>query len=192
MLQLYRQHGDLKILARLYQPYMELVLAVCCKYLEHREAARDAVMEIFEELVVKLRRHEVSNFRSWLYTVARNHCLLSLRSVRGRQVEFSEQHMQSATELHPLDSVWEREQSFEQLQRCLDKLSPQHKSSIELFYLQGKCYKEISEISGLAWNQVRSYIQNARRNLKICMENARTGNGKMTAAQPVVKAKKDG
>ena len=166
----YRQSSDLTILATLYQRHIDLLYPVCLKYLEDPEAAKDAVMDIFEDLSQKLHKYEIGHFRGWLYTLAKNHCLMQLRtSSRVRTQSFDAEHMQTAEDLH-LNGVMEKEEQLGKLSRCIETLSADQKTVIELFYLQNKCYKEIETITGLEWNKVRSHIQNGRRNLKICME----------------------
>ena len=166
----YKESGDLEVLTTLYQRYMELAYAVSLKYLKDSEASKDAVMEVFEELIEKLKKHEVANFRSWLYTVVKNHCLMKLRvSSRNKSVILDENGMQFREELHQED-INEKEWQLQQMSDCIGKLADEQKIMIELFYLNQKCYKEITEITGLDWNRVRSLIQNGRRNLKICMD----------------------
>jgi len=161
----------MKHLAELYQRYMDLAYAVSLKYLKDSEAAKDAVMEVFEELIEKLRRHEVTNFKSWLYTLVKNHCLMKLRSAqRNRSVIIEENSMQLAEDVH--QEVDEKEWQLQQMSDCIGKLAEEQKVTIELFYLQQKCYKEITQITGLEWNKVRSLIQNGRRTLKICMDKS--------------------
>jgi RNA polymerase sigma factor (sigma-70 family) len=168
----FKASGDLNTLAMLYQRYMELLYGVCLKYLKQPEASRDAVMQIFEELVDKLKKHEVDNFKSWVYTLAKNHCLMQLRTPKNlKTTEFKIDVMQSEDEVH-LNGALQREENLDKLERCLQTLSAEQKITVELFYLQNKCYKEIAEITGLEWNKVRSFIQNGRRNLKICMEKS--------------------
>ena len=146
------------VLGELYQRYMDLVYGVCLKYFKEPETAKDSVMQIFEELVSKLKKHEVDNFRGWLHQVAKNHCLMQLRTPRNiKTVEFRTELMQNEETVH--------------LNGVLGTLVPAQQEAIRLFYLQGKCYNEIVEITGQEWNQVRSFIQNGRRNLKLCMEN---------------------
>jgi len=167
---LYRQSGDLKTLGELYQRYMELVYGVCLKYLKESEHAQDAVMQIFEELVSKLKKHEVENFRGWLHQVAKNHCLMQLRTPKNlKTVEISPLLMQNEEDVH-LNGVMEKEENFKKLEKCIDSLSDEQRTMIKLFYLEGKCYNEIVEITGHEWNHVRSAIQNGRRNLKLCMD----------------------
>jgi RNA polymerase sigma factor (sigma-70 family) len=167
---LYRRSADLRVLGDLYQRYMELVYGVCLKYLQDSETAKDAVMAIFEELAQKLHKHEVENFRGWLYTVAKNHCLMQLRSARRIKTnELDPDRMQITEDVH-LNGMLEKEGQLDKLSGCLETLSPEQRSTVELFYLQNKCYKEIEALTGLEWNKVRSHIQNGRRNLKICME----------------------
>ena len=170
----YKQSGDVKVLGDLFQRYMDLVYGVCLKYLKVPENAQDSVISIFEELVVKLRKHEVDNFKAWLYTLAKNHCLMRLRSEKKQPfVTFDVELMQSEENLH-LDGELEKEENFKKLDYCLGQLQPEQKAVIELFYLKGKCYNEIAETTGIEWNKVRSYIQNGRRNLKICMDSPKT------------------
>jgi RNA polymerase sigma-70 factor (ECF subfamily) len=166
----YRQSGDLKVLGELYQRYMELVYGVCLKYLKESELAQDAVMQVFEELVSKLKKHEVENFRGWLHQVAKNHCLMQLRTPKNlKTVELPALLMQNEEDVH-LNGVMEKEENFQKLEKCIASLSDEQRTMIKLFYLEGKCYNEIVEITGLEWNHVRSSIQNGRRNLKLCME----------------------
>ena len=173
----YRQSGDIGVLGELYQRYMDLVYGVCLKYLKESEAAQDAVMQIFEELVSKLKKHEVDNFSAWLHKVAKNHCLMQLRTPKNmKTVEIPLSLMQNEDDMH-LNGVMygktpaeEKEENFQKLEKCMSSLSDEQKMMIKLFYLEGKCYNEIVEITGLGWNHVRSSIQNGRRNLKLCME----------------------
>ena len=166
----YRQSEDLKVLGQLYQRYMELVYGVCLKYLKEPELAQDAVMQIFEELVSKLKKHEVENFRGWLHQVAKNYCLMQLRTPKNlKTVALPPLLMQNEEDVH-LNGVMEKEENFQKLEKCIASLSDEQRTMIKLFYLEGKCYNEIVEITGLEWNHVRSSIQNGRRNLKLCME----------------------
>jgi RNA polymerase sigma factor (sigma-70 family) len=166
----YQQTKDLAILGALYQRYMDLVFGLCLKYLGEPEMAKDAVMNIFEELAQKLLKHQVTHFKGWLYTVSRNHCLMQLRSFKGiKTSELDPDRMQMAGDLH-LNAVWEKEGQLDKLSKCMGALSPEQKEAIELFYLQNRSYKEIESMTGLDGNRVRSHIQNGRRNLKTCME----------------------
>ncbi len=175
---LYKQSGDMAVLGELYQRYMELVYGVCLKYFKEPETAKDSVMQIFEELVSKLKRHEVDNFRGWLHQVAKNHCLMQLRTPKNlKTVEFKSEFVQSEENVH-LNGVLEKEENFKKLEYCLDTLPADQREAIRLFYLDGKCYNEIAQQTGQDWNQVRSFIQNGRRNLKICMEKTEVGGPK--------------
>ena len=167
---LYRTSLNMEVLAVLFQRYMDLLYGVCLKYLKQPETAKDAVMQIFEELVAKLPKHEVDNFKSWLYTLAKNYCLMQLRTPKNlKTTEFNPDSMQLEEEMH-LNGIQLKEENLQKLERCLETLSIEQKKSVGLFYLQNKCYKEIAEETGIEWNKVRSFIQNGRRNLKICME----------------------
>jgi len=170
----YKQSGDSNLVGELYQRYMELVYGVCLKYLKNPENAQDSVISIFEELLTKLQKHEVENFKAWLYTLSKNHCLMRLRSEKRQiVVNVDVELMQSEENVH-LNGELEKEENFKKLDYCLGQLLEEQRQVIELFYLQGKCYNEIVELTGMEWNQVRSFIQNGRRNLKLCMESPNT------------------
>jgi len=178
LISLYKRTNSLKVLGQLYQRYMDLVYGVCLKYLQDSEKAKDAVMHIFEELIGKLKKHQVDNFKNWLYQVAKNHCLMQLRTPRNvRTVELPESIMQSDENVH-LDGVFDgtdKEAKLQRLEYCLTTLSEEQRKAVQLFYIEGKCYNEIVELMAEEWGQVRSYIQNGRRNLKICMEKKDAG-----------------
>lgn len=158
-------------LAQLYQRHMHLVFGVCLKYFKDQDSAKDATMQIFEELILKLKKHDVENFKSWLYQVSKNYCLMQLRTPKNlKTTEFKTEIMQSGEEPH-LNGVLEKEENLNKLEKCLETLALEQKQSVKLFYLENKCYKEIAEMTGQDWNKVRSFIQNGRRNLKICMDN---------------------
>lgn len=167
---LYKQTADLKILGELYQRYMELVYGVCLKYLKEPEDAKDAVINIFEELVTKLQKHEVENFKAWLHQLSKNHCLMRLRSDKRMQYAKVDVTLMQTEENVHLNGTLEKEENFKKLEYCLGQLTGEQRQVIELFYLQAKCYNEIVELTGIKWEKVRSFIQNGRRNLKICIE----------------------
>ncbi len=150
---------------------MDLVFGVCLKYFKDKETSKDAVMDIYEELCKKLKQHEVENFKGWLHVLARNYCLMQLRSPKNMKVtEFNADFMQSIQTTHLENEVLEKEENFKKLEECIGQLPRDQKQSIELFFLEKKCYNEIAGITGQEWSKVRSYIQNGKRNLKICME----------------------
>lgn len=158
----------------LYSRYMHLVYGVCLKYFQDRERSRDLVMHIFEKLVVEVPRHEIRNFRSWLYVLTKNTCLMEIRKEKSRSeketIFFIEQEnfMESEDKLHPVDE--DPEKWTDALRDCISRLKEEQKVCIELFYYKEKCYREISGILGLDEKKVKSYLQNGKRNLKICLE----------------------
>jgi RNA polymerase sigma factor (sigma-70 family) len=168
----FKESGEMNHLSILYQRYMDLVFGVCLKYFKDSERSKDAVMDIFEELNRKLKLHEVDNFSGWLHVLARNYCLMQLRSPKNlKTTEFNADFMQSVHTTHLTNEVLEKEATFEKLAQCIETLPEDQKQSIQLFFVEKKCYNEIAIITGYEWNRVRSYIQNGKRNLKICLES---------------------
>ena len=170
LVQLYKKTGDLELVGLLYNRYMTLVYGVCLKYLKDREESRDAVMQIFEKLMVSLKEHEISHFKSWLYVTSRNHCLMFLRARKRKNFEeISPLFMENELILH-LQEEPEMENNLTKLEKCMEHLTAEQKDCVMLFYMQQKCYREIVQITGFDDNKVKSYIQNGKRNLKLCME----------------------
>ena len=168
LLSSYKDTAEQKYVGELYQRYLDLVYGVCLKYLLHPEDAKDAVIDIYEELIVKLRIHTVLNFKGWLYQLSKNHCLMHIRKRKVDIVNVDISIVQSYESLH-LESEEPKEQYLSKLETCIGKLVKEQKIMVSLFYLQNRCYKEISIITGEGLGKVRSNIQNGKRNLKICM-----------------------
>jgi RNA polymerase sigma-70 factor (ECF subfamily) len=147
---------------------MPLVYGVCLKYLKDEEQAKDAVMGIFEELVIKVKQHDINTFRGWLYVFGRNYCLMQLRAGKKIELVALDDVMEFTPLLHHDND--NHEEVYTALEQCIDKLAGPQKQSIDLFYLKEKCYKEIADVTGFSLNEVKSYIQNGKRNLKICLE----------------------
>ena len=172
----FKSSGDLEFLGKLYEKYMHLVYGVCLKYLKDRDASQDAVMQIFEKLIVELPKREIDNFKPWLHVIAKNHCLMQLRSEKSktrRQEKIYESDsvfMENSYELHH-NNEQVAEQDLEALKKCIEQLKTEQKKCVSLFYLKEKCYQEIVDETDFELKKVKSHIQNGKRNLKICMEN---------------------
>ena len=170
LVEAYKSSGKLEVLTELYQRYIDLVYGVCLKYLKDEENAKDAVLNIFEELVGKLKKYPVTHFKAWLFQLAKNHCLMSMRAGKKfSKAQIDVSLMQNEDPVH-LNGVMEKEEHLNQMHLCLQQLVAEQKTTVELFYLQNKCYNEIAAITGIEWSKVRSFIQNGRRNLKNCMD----------------------
>lgn len=171
LLERYRESGDLAVLGELFKRYSSMVYYVCLRYLQDSEQSKDAAMQIFEELITKVNKQEVRQFSSWLYVLSRNHCLMQLRSAKKMDhvsIDAADNFMELPAELH--QDTESKEKQLTALELCMEKLPVTQKQSIDLFFMKQKCYKDITEITGYTLNDVKSYIQNGKRNLKICME----------------------
>jgi RNA polymerase sigma-70 factor (ECF subfamily) len=165
--QYYESH-DNRLLGILLQRYTMLLLGVCMKYLKDEEAAKDSVQQIFLKVIHELKRYRVQYFKSWLYMIARNHCLMQLRKqdIKSSK-EIGENIVEEGT---PLQQHIEKEQLLSLMEIALDELNADQKTCITLFYLDKRSYQQISEHTGLSLMQVKSFIQNGKRNLKILVE----------------------
>lgn len=165
----YKLSGENNWVGLLYSRYTSMVYGVCLKYLKDREESKDAVMQLFEKLLTTLKGHEIEHFKSWLYVTARNHCLMKLRSQKGKYMEeISPFLMETSGDTH-LEGD-EMESNLGKLENCIEKLGHEQKVCVKMFFLQEKCYKDITVLTGYELIKVKSFIQNGKRNLKICME----------------------
>ena len=159
---------DAEWLGILLPRYTLLLLGVCIKYLKNEEEAKDCVQQIFLKVITELKKYKVEYFKSWLYMVAKNHCLMKIRDSHGKvPVELTERNMKGAEELPDRQSVARDEQAIEFMKEALAELSPEQRQCVTLFYLQKKSYQEISAETRFTMMQVKSYIQNGKRNLKL-------------------------
>jgi RNA polymerase sigma-70 factor (ECF subfamily) len=165
----FKQTGSNEWLGLLFNRYTSLVYGVCLKYLKDREEAKDAVMQLFEKLLTALKEYEIEHFKSWLYVTARNHCLMKLRSQKGKYTEEISPFLMETTGHQHLEED-EMESNLGKLEKCIEKLGHEQKTCVKMFFLQEKCYKDITVLTGYDLLKVKSFIQNGKRNLKICME----------------------
>ncbi len=171
LVRLYKETTDKEIVGELFKRYTQFVFLVSLKYLKNEDKANDAVMQVFEKLFDDLLNHEVANFKSWLYMVTRNQCLMNLRK---QQSDFkkskdyqkdNENFVENEDNFHLTDNE-DKESQENAVLKALEQLNEEQKKCINLFYFEGKSYAEIAEISGYSEKKVKSYIQNGKRNLK--------------------------
>ncbi|MEZ5073110.1 MAG: sigma-70 family RNA polymerase sigma factor [Bacteroidales bacterium] len=175
----FRRTRDPDVLGDLYARYMHLVYGVCLKYLGDREEAKDGVMQIFEKLSTDLPRFGVENFKTWLYVLSKNHCLMQLRSAKRHRARFDaykkeEAFVESSSEMHPLDR--DEGKLSRALEACIEALKEEQKACIRLFYYEKQCYQEIASTLDLEEKKVKSHLQNGKRNLKLCLEEHHVGD----------------
>ncbi len=181
LLENFYREKDNEWLGILMQRYTLLLYGVCMKYLKDEEEARDAVQQIFLKAIAELQKYPVTYFKSWIYMIARNYCLMQLRDKNKIPVPVTErmlvdtQEEENGTQAHRM-----KDATLEMLGEALNELNEDQKKCVELFYLQKKSYNDIASITKFSLLQVKSYIQNGKRNLKNLVEkkmNAIKNNG---------------
>jgi RNA polymerase sigma-70 factor, ECF subfamily len=181
LLTAFRTSGDRDTLGILFDRYAHLVFGVCLKYLKNEDDAKDATLQIFEKLMVDLRRFEVKKFSFWVHSVARNYCFMMLRSRKAMHYIDAESSpgidafVKNETEEHQI-KAYEKEAELQMLEEAIDELNPEQRMCIDMFYIKKMCYQDVAEISGFTIKQVKSYIQNGKRNIKIYMEKKQHEN----------------
>lgn len=160
----FRNDPRKEAMAELFRRYTHLLYGLCLKYLKDQDDSKDAVMQIFENLHTALHQHEITNFKSWLYVYAKNYCLMELR--KHRHLEKIEDHENEIMENDDTLHLTEKEMTFISLENAMEMLNDAQKICVKLFYIEGKSYAEIEAGTGFSYNEVKSHLQNAKRNLK--------------------------
>lgn len=174
LLEKFHTDHDNEWLGVLLERYTLLLLGVCMKYLKDEEEARDSVQQIFLKVIQELHKYKVEFFKSWLYMVAKNHCLMKLRDRHGKvAAELTDRMMAAPMEETDRQALLYNDQSLDLVEDALKQLNTEQQQCVTLFYLQRKSYQEISEETGYSLLQVKSYIQNGKRNMKIWIEKMR-------------------
>jgi RNA polymerase sigma factor (sigma-70 family) len=168
----YADHNN-EWLGILLQRYTMLLLGVCMKYLKNEEEAKDAVQQVFFKAINELHKYKVEYFKSWIYMVAKNHCLMKLRDKGKYTSEINEQVMATADETTEKNNYIEKDRALTQMAEALLQLNKEQQLCVTLFYLEKKSYQEIVAQTSFSLLQVKSYIQNGKRNLKLLMERKR-------------------
>jgi len=168
----YLETGNKELIAILFERYTHLVFGICLNYLQDPDQCKDAVMDIFESLFHKLAVHQVDNFRNWLYSVTRNHCLMAIRK-SGTMHRVKNKLMEVTPESEPDLTDHEEELLLNKglIVSAVEKLNHEQGTCIRLMYVDDKSYKDISAITGYSLNEVKSHIQNGKRNLKNYLNN---------------------
>lgn len=173
LIERFRYSHDNQYLGELYTRYAHLVLGLCIKYFEDLDMAKDATMSIFELLLHELKRHHIDHFKSWLYTVSKNYCLQELRKKKSRNKkedlfkDFLQDTMESELDMHPKE---QKELLLLKMESLIPTLKYNQRLCLKMFYLEGKSYADISHDLNFSLKEVKSHIQNGKRNLKIKMQ----------------------
>ena len=169
LLEHYYTDNNQEWLGVLLQRYTLLLLGVCMKYLKDETEARDCVQQIFVKVLTEAPKYKIEYFKSWLYMVAKNHCLMRLRDKGAKAVkELTDQNV--AEQETDRQDLLQNERTYELLEESMLELNEEQKICVHQFYLQKKSYHQIAEQTGFSLMQVKSYIQNGKRNLKIILE----------------------
>ena len=169
LLDRYYATNDQKWIGILLDRYTMLLLGVCMKYLKNEEEARDAVQQIFLKVLTEVSKYKIDYFKSWLYMVAKNHCLMKLRASQGRQMKELKEFAIEDQETDKTELL-ANENAYNLLEEAIDELSEEQKQCVTLFYLKKYSYQQITDVTGFTPMQVKSYIQNGKRNLRMLLE----------------------
>ena len=166
---------DNQWLGILLERYTLLLLGVCMKYLKNEELARDSVQQIFLKAITELQKYRVEYFKSWIYMVAKNHCLMQLRDKPGKNTIEVKDSIPAEADETDKESLLLNEKTYEYMGEALKELNAEQQLCVTLFYMEKKSYQQITEQTGYSMMQVKSHIQNGKRNMRILIEKKMNG-----------------
>lgn len=174
LLKAYKQTGNKELFADLFKKHVSVVYGTCLFYLQDKAEAQDATMVLFEKLMIEINKSDINNFKGWLSFVVRNHCISLIRKnkVQSRNVksyyefEYDDPNAQTEEKISAIDD----ELMLDNMKQCLPKLKENQRICVELFYLKDKSYQEIANETSFTLNEIKSHIQNGKRNLKLLLE----------------------
>jgi RNA polymerase sigma factor (sigma-70 family) len=172
LLQRFYNDGNNEWLGILLQRYTFLLLGVCMKYLKNEEEAKDSVQQVFLKAINELQKYKVDYFKSWIYMVAKNHCLMQLRNKGRYTTGIDDRVMAAQDEITDKNHFIEKDIALNNMAAALLELNKDQQVCITLFYLEKKSYQEIAAHTQFTLMQVKSHIQNGKRNLKLLMEKS--------------------
>ncbi|MDB5198229.1 MAG: polymerase, sigma-24 subunit, subfamily [Chitinophagaceae bacterium] len=150
--------------------YTLLLFGVCMKYLKNEEDAKDCVQQIFLKVINELHKYKVEYFKSWIYMIAKNHCLMKLRDKGKYPVEITERIAAKPDTDEDKNLLIEKDNTLSEMQSALQQLNHEQQLCVTLFYLEKKSYTEIAAETGFTMMQVKSNIQNGKRKLRLLLE----------------------
>ncbi len=171
LLQLYCKNGDKRAFGVLYQRYVTMVLSVCLKYTRDEQLSEDLTQQVFEKLLRIVCQHEIKYFKSWLYQTTRNHCLMYLR--KKNPVDLNSEKIENQKAQDSAQAIADKkskEEKYARMEVAVQKLKPEQKKCLELFYIEKKSYAQIQQSTGWTFKEVKSHLQNAKRNLKKALD----------------------
>lgn len=174
LLKAYKQTGNKELFADLFKKHVSVVYGTCLFYLQNKAEAQDATMVLFEKLMVEIHKNEIKNFKGWLSFVVRNHCISQIRKNKAQarniksyyDFEYQDPNAQTEEKINSIDD----DLMLENMKQCLPKLKENQRVCVELFYLKDKSYQEIANETTYTLNEIKSHIQNGKRNLKLLLE----------------------
>lgn len=170
----YKQSGDKDLFADLFKKHVTTVYGTCLFYLQDKDEAQDATMVLFEKLMLDISSREINNFKAWLSFVVRNYCISLIRKSKT-----ASKNRKSYYEFEMEETSYEAEEKIQrvsddvllqEMKNCLPRLKDKQRICVERFYLQNKSYQDIADETGYSLNEIKSHIQNGKRNLKLMIE----------------------
>lgn len=166
----YFQSGDSEYWGRIFEKYKKRIFLRCLTLLQDNEDASDLTSETFIKAHENIQKYDMKRpFFPWLQQIATNLCIDLLR--RKTIIQFTQ--TDEKIEFHSAEDVTKKVENRElgdTILKALKSLKNHQKRCFCLFYIHRKSYKEIAELTGYSYNDVRSYIQNGKRKFKLVMQ----------------------
>ncbi len=164
LLDRFRRHGDRAAFERIVARHRPWLHRVCARLLRSDEAARDATQDVFARVLNRLDTFRGDNFPGWLKAIAVNCCLNTIdRDKRWAPLEAAGEA--PAADLGPELQLLRLEEGV-RARHLIARLPERQKIVFCLKYIDDCSYQEIERLTGFSNKEVKSFLQNARRNFE--------------------------
>ena len=172
LLQMYFKTDNLDYIGILFKRYTRILIGVSLKYTSDLHHAEDVVQQVFIKFLDAVHP-QIANVGGWLYQMTKNESI-NFTKKQGRQqiqhLEREEYHLSDTTD-DEIKALLYKEHQSELLMAAISELKSDQRKAIECFYFHNLSYEQIAVQNNWSIGEVKSYIQNAKRNLKIKLQD---------------------
>ena len=168
--QLYRQYlsGDQSAGDQLMLRYGDVLTAYLDAFLHNAQDAEDLMLDCFTVILVRKPSIGEGHFRAYLFKLARNKAN-HLWSLRFKRQEFSLDETLPVQEESPEDAAWVGERNAI-LRRCLNRIAPQYREALWLFYDMDMSYEQAAKVMGCKTKRIEDLLRNGKKRLRLELE----------------------
>ena len=165
-------NGETDLYAILARRYGRVVYTLVSRIVGCAEDAEELAQDVFLKAFRNLHRFNGrSSFPTWLFRIAYNTAISSVRKKRYEFLAIEETTLENVSE-EEVTNLFGQTESTEQVQRlevALEQLLPDERALILLFYWKEKTIEELVSITGLTASNIKVKLHRIRKKLFVLL-----------------------